>query len=623
MDDVLWQLDEVTLRGDVAPRLRPMSVTIGRGVTAVLGPSGSGKTSLLNLLVGFESPDGGRLAGPASTDGHTLPLYWVPQSGGLWPHLCAREHLLRVRPRGSRDGEDDIDALLDAFDLRDRADAYPDELSEGERSRLSVARALSADAAVLVMDEPLAHVGAVQAGSYWERIARHVSERGASLIFTTHLPRTVLREAEHVVCLREGKLLYAGEVSTLYRSPETPELAECLGEANWFDADAASRWLGRTGAGTLCLRPEHVSVEKASASDLMVTRSRFMGDVAEVTLEHAPSGERRRIFHRPSSERLAPGDRVILRLLLVLLAVLVVGCGRGETSLEVAEVHHWSMPPDGVKIPAPRGVDVTASGEAVVIDTSGRMLVLDREGKHVRAWRMPETDVGTPEDVCVLADGRIAVADTHYHQVVFFDATGRELKRLGTHGRGPGEFIYPVGLTEDDAGHLYVCEYGGNDRVQKFTRDGTFVAAFGTFGTGPDAFQRPSGMAWHEGRLYVADAINNRIQVFQDDGAFVGTLGEDAGPPSLHYPYDVAMGPDGALYVAEYGAGRVTKLALDGSVLGRFGSSGTGPRELRTPWGVAADASRVLVADTGNRRIVELRLPGNTACRVRAGERSR
>jgi DNA-binding beta-propeller fold protein YncE len=116
-------------------------------------------------------------------------------------------------------------------------------------------------------------------------------------------------------------------------------------------------------------------------------------------------------------------------------------------------------------------------------------------------------------------------------------------------------------------------------------------------------------MTWHDGRIYVADAINNRIQVLSDTGEFITTLGRPGAPLPLHYPYDITMGTDGALYVVEYGAGRVTKVGLDGRLLGRFGSTGRGEGQFHTPWGIAIDSQlRIRVADTGNRRIVELKL---------------
>jgi DNA-binding beta-propeller fold protein YncE len=301
---------------------------------------------------------------------------------------------------------------------------------------------------------------------------------------------------------------------------------------------------------------------------------------------------------------------VLLKTVSLVLLLFLMSCdGRHEPRLFVSEVRCWSMPADGAKIPAPRSLAVGRNGEVVVVDTSGRVLLFDPDGSLKRHWRMPDVDVGKPEGVCVLKDGRIVVSDTHYHRIIVFDGIGKEVGRFGSYGTGPGQFIYPVGVVSDPEDNLYVCEYGSNDRVQKFSSSGRFLLAFGSFGTEPGQFQRPSGMAWHDGKIYVADAVNNRIQVFSDDGKFLGGLQSPESPLGLDFPYDLKLDDDGALYVVEYGAGRVTKVALDGRLLGRFGSPGTGEGQFRTPWGIAVDSKmRLLIADTGNRRIVELKL---------------
>ena len=269
------------------------------------------------------------------------------------------------------------------------------------------------------------------------------------------------------------------------------------------------------------------------------------------------------------------------------------------------------MPVEGATVPAPRemtwGPD---ERELYVLDNAGRVLVFSGDtGKLARSWHMPEWDVGRAEGICIFKDGRVAVADTHYHRVVFFTRAGVELTELrhGSYGREPGQFIYPVGIVQDPDENYYVCEYGGNDRVQKFSVDGKLLLEFGTFGVDPGQMQRPSGILWHDGQIYVADAMNSRIQVFTEDGDFVAILGADSVQPALHYPYDVTLGPDEALYAVEYGSGQVSRLDLSGRVTGVFGTTGNEHGQLATPWGLAVDRSgRVVVADTGNRRIVEL-----------------
>lgn len=84
-----------------------------------------------------------------------------------------------------------------------------------------------------------------------------------------------------------------------------------------------------------------------------------------------------------------------------------------------------------------------------------------------------------------------------------------------------------------------MCEYGGNG-VQIFRSDGTYVSTFGSFGTGPGQFQRPSGIVWRDGKLYIVDAFNNRVHVCDESGAVV-PLPPGAFSAELHYPYDVSL----------------------------------------------------------------------------------
>lgn len=295
---------------------------------------------------------------------------------------------------------------------------------------------------------------------------------------------------------------------------------------------------------------------------------------------------------------------------VVFVVVMFTGCDGGSSSpaLSFSSFHSRAMPPEGAKIPAPRGATFSTDGRLFVLDDAGRVLVYDSEGKLLKKWFMPAYDVGRPEGIAIFKDGRVAVADTHYHRVVMFDQEGKVLSLHGDHGKGHGDFHFPVAIVQDPDENYYVAEYGGGDRVQKFDVNGKFLTVFGGFGSGDGEFQRPSGIVWHEGHIFVADAINNRVQVFKDSGAFVRIAGAPDALPPLHYPYDLAKGPSGDLYVVEYGGNRLTRIDTQGRVVGTFGSAGTSSDQFSTPWGVAVDsAGTVVVCDTGNRRMVELR----------------
>ncbi len=625
--DVLWSLNSVSLTGRRVPRLDGVTLDLSEGMTAVLGQSGAGKTSLLNILVGFERPSSGRVIFHKAASTDRLSVFWAPPQHGLWSHLTVREHLTTVSTTGNDRPADLEQELLTKLDLLEQADSKPDSLSLGERSRVNVARALASMARVLVMDEPLSHIDSGRCGKYWKVVREHCASTGTSLVFSTHAPDVVLREAEHVVCLADGRVSYAGGTIDLYERPSSKELALMLGPCNWLTLSDARHWCqlnaetpsSREPAGVSsesCIRPEQLLIEPAIDSPFRIEESSFAGSSAELAVRDERSREKKSFVYRPrGTVRFQQGDRVILKLLSLMMMLVIAGLSgcNGDISppLRVKRETNWMMPPDGPRVPAPRGMTVSLANEYLVLDNAGRVLVFDEYGDLVRKWWMPEYSVGKAEGICVLKDGRIAVADTHYHRVVFFDHDGNVAGMFGQRGSGPGDFVYPVKITQDPEENLYVCEYGQNDRVQKFRPDGTWISQFGGPGTGPGQFQRPSGIVWYDHRLYVVDAFNNRIQVFTEDGKLVEILGDSDRIAEVHYPYDIAVDQNGDLHVVEYGADRVSKFSRKGKLLGRYGKSGTGQTtaQLKTPWGLAIDhRGRLYVCDTGNRRIVELEL---------------
>ena len=501
MERAIWRLSGVTVRGADRARLHAVTLDIPPGVTAVVGPSGAGKTTLLNLLVGFEKPDEGRVeCGLDRGDGKNgVPLFWCPPDHGLWPHLSVRGHLEAAASASMRGR---IDETLAAFDLHDHAGQRPDHLSQGQRSRLSVARSLVTGARVHVMDEPLVHVDEEAAPRYWRWMMGVIAQTGASWVFCTHNSAVARETAQRVIRLRAG--------------------------------------------------------------------------------------------------------RVVAAAVLMIAALFTGGCGGGDEDSNTFHVEHVSqhtLPSEGLKAPRPRDLALGEGDELLAIDNAGRIVVLDRAGKVLRMFHTPANKDGNPEGVTRLHDGRIAVADTHYFQVLFFDgAGGKLLSILGSEGEGPGQFHYPVKVVEDDKGNLYVSEYGGNDRIQKFAPDGRYITSIGSFGLGEGQFQRPSGLVWHDGKLYIADAINNRVLIYSDTGAYLGLFAPGV---SLDLPYDLDRGPDGSIYVVEYGAGRLTVLDATGQLVGRF--NGGAEWRMETPWGLVVDRKGVIwIADTGNGRILRV-----------------
>jgi ABC-type multidrug transport system ATPase subunit len=208
MSELLWQLTEVTVPGRGRPRLDQVSVDIPSGVTAVVGASGAGKTTLLNLLVDFERPASGMVTRMESSDKRRLPVFWAPPGHGLWPHLTVRNHVASIMPNRAN-GQ--VEALLRAFDLESLSAAYPATLSQGERDRLALARAIASDAHILVLDEPLAHLPIEAAQRYWSQLQAACVERKISIVMATHDASLAERESDWTIRLDNGRLVSAGK----------------------------------------------------------------------------------------------------------------------------------------------------------------------------------------------------------------------------------------------------------------------------------------------------------------------------------------------------------------------------------------------------------------------------
>ncbi|MHC4082264.1 MAG: SMP-30/gluconolactonase/LRE family protein, partial [Planctomycetota bacterium] len=255
----------------------------------------------------------------------------------------------------------------------------------------------------------------------------------------------------------------------------------------------------------------------------------------------------------------------------------------------------------------PRGIAVDRERQLVyVVDKTARVQRYGFDGEPQLQWRMPQWANGKPTGLGVSPDGRVFVADTHYHRVIAYDSEGRELMRFGRYGRGPGEFIYPTDVAFGPDGRVYVSEYGGNERVGVFDAEGEFLFSFGGSGAGVGQFQRPQALAFSAdlGELYVADACNHRIVVTDPEGTplrVLGGPGREAG--LLAYPYDVMVLDDGTLLVSEFGNNRLQRLSTEGQCLGLYGRVGSGEGELRYPWGIDGTDERIFVLDSGNNRV--------------------
>ncbi len=266
----------------------------------------------------------------------------------------------------------------------------------------------------------------------------------------------------------------------------------------------------------------------------------------------------------------------------------------------------------------PRAITIDPLDQLYIVDTTGRIQVFDVDGNHLRTWKTLDTANGRPTGLAFdntdPESPRLLVADTHYYRMLVYSPTGElqtDQQIGGVSGFEPGQFAFVTDAVIDTKGNHYIGEYGASDRVQKFDRDGKFVAQWGGTGSQPGQFLRPQSLVVDGSTLWIADACNHRIARYDLDHttpklvSLWGTEGD--GPGQLHYPYDLAIDSDGSVIVCEYGNQRLQRFTPDGKVLSYWGSPGHAPGQLYQPWGVVVDSrQRVHVLDSNNHRVQRL-----------------
>ncbi len=258
----------------------------------------------------------------------------------------------------------------------------------------------------------------------------------------------------------------------------------------------------------------------------------------------------------------------------------------------------------------PRAITAEPNGSIFVVDKNGRVQRFSPDGTFETHWRMPDTDTGKPVGLKVHPDGRLFVADTHYHRVMIFDRDGNPLGSFGSEGFGDGQFQLPTDVAFDAQGFIYVSEYYENDRITQWSPDWKFVSAFGGSEIEGRRLTRPTGLVVdNEQTLWVADACNHRIVRFSLDGKVLTVFGRFGhGPGEMRYPYDISLSPENTLLVCEYEGNRLQWFSRDGRSLRVWGRSGRAPGELFAPWGATyGPDGRVYVVDSLNSRIQIIR----------------
>jgi spermidine/putrescine transport system ATP-binding protein/putrescine transport system ATP-binding protein len=210
---------------------------------ALLGPSGCGKTTLLRMIAGFETPDSGsiQIDGAVMNDvpPHQRPTNMVFQNYAIFPHLNVFDNIayglrkLRL-PKDALRAR--IEAMLATVRLEGLGSRTADQLSGGQRQRVALARALVREPKVLLLDEPLGALDKRLRETMQVELRAIQRKVGITFLLVTHDQEEALSLSDRVAVMSGGKILQVAPPRELYDRPNCREVADFIGEMNFFHA---------------------------------------------------------------------------------------------------------------------------------------------------------------------------------------------------------------------------------------------------------------------------------------------------------------------------------------------------------------------------------------------------
>ena len=302
--------DAVKRYGDFTA-LNGVSLNIREGeFFTLLGPSGCGKTTLLRMIAGFNSIEGGdfyfgekRINDVAA---HKRDIGMVFQNYAIFPHLTVRENVaygLKARKTPKAEMDKRVDEALELVQISHLADRKPNELSGGQQQRVALARAFVIEPSVLLMDEPLSNLDAklrVQMRSVIKKLQRRL---GITTIYVTHDQEEALAISDRIAVMKDGNIMQIGTPNEIYAKPQNPFVAGFIGVSNFMDCQCEGGEDGvakvtiqgelsisvpvrkaYTGKAKISARPEQLFFSETGMPG-KVLFSTFLGDFIEYEVE--------------------------------------------------------------------------------------------------------------------------------------------------------------------------------------------------------------------------------------------------------------------------------------------------------------------------------------------------
>lgn len=277
----------------------------------LLGPSGCGKTTLLRMIAGFNTVDGGKIYFDDKlinkVEAHKRDIGMVFQNYAIFPHLTVAENVaygLKAKKVPKDEIVRRVEEALDLVQIRKLKDRKPNELSGGQQQRVALARAFVIEPSVLLMDEPLSNLDAklrVQMRTVIKKLQRRL---GITTIYVTHDQEEALAISDRIAVMKDGNIMQVGSPEQIYKKPANTFVAGFIGVSNFVECEVkgenpaaaqieikgectltAGLRKPFSGKAIISARPEQLFFGEKKGLPGTITLSTFLGDFIEYEIE--------------------------------------------------------------------------------------------------------------------------------------------------------------------------------------------------------------------------------------------------------------------------------------------------------------------------------------------------
>jgi spermidine/putrescine transport system ATP-binding protein len=282
------RLADVTKRFDDVVAVDDVELEVEEGeFFSLLGPSGCGKTTTLRMISGLETPTEGaiELFGNDVTEvpAQNRETNLVFQNLALFPHMTVEENIkFALRHEDLTESEKDqrVADMLEVVDMSGYQDRSVTALSGGQQQRIALARSLSKQPAVLLLDEPLASLDRKLRQRMQFELKEIQEELGTTFFYVTHDQEVAMTMSDRMAVMNDGNIVQVGPPEEIYEEPTNAFVADFIGDANFVDGQVTEDGDGYQfvhdgmsiplsehpgGSPRLVLRPENVSIGTAAS----------------------------------------------------------------------------------------------------------------------------------------------------------------------------------------------------------------------------------------------------------------------------------------------------------------------------------------------------------------------